>query len=191
MAIMVANLWPSPNSGHRQILPITKLWPSPNSAYHQTFNIDLSPRSLHLLLPLSISQNNMMQAHSSSPTYLYFPDKNKVLRILQLPSDPHPFVGFTEHFRLIGYLANANRELSPLYRAEHASMNSEHSILDIVGILAVPSHNRVMFSEVYEKKRTGDGNFLRSIDSELCRPNVLGATSVVWPMSITSNAQCC
>ncbi|KAG2141983.1 hypothetical protein DEU56DRAFT_911317 [Suillus clintonianus] len=129
----------------------------------------------------------MMQAHSS-PTYLYFPDKNKVLRILQLPSDPHPFVGFTEHFRLIGYLASTNRELSPLYRAEHVSTNSEHNILDIVGILAVPSHNRVMFSEVYEKKRTGDGDFLRLIDSELCRPNVLGCTSVVWPLGMLDSS---
>ncbi|KAG1896388.1 uncharacterized protein F5891DRAFT_983562 [Suillus fuscotomentosus] len=121
-----------------------------------------------------------MQSHPS-PTYLYFPDKNKVLRILQLP---HPFVGFTESFRLIGYLANANRELSPLYRAEHALINSEHDILDIVGILAIPNHDRIVFSEVYEKKMTGDGDFMRSIDSGLCRPNVLGFTSIVWLLSM-------
>ncbi|KAG1896723.1 uncharacterized protein F5891DRAFT_983323 [Suillus fuscotomentosus] len=75
--------------------------------------------------------------------------KNKVLRILQLP---HLFVGFTESFHLIGYLVNTNRELSPLYRAEHASINSEHDILDIIGILAIPNHDRIVFSEVYEKK---------------------------------------
>ncbi|KAG1806684.1 uncharacterized protein HD556DRAFT_1303093 [Suillus plorans] len=66
-------------------------------------------------------------------------------------------------------------------------MNSEHSILDIVGILAVPSHNKIMFSEVYEKKKTGDGDFLQLIDSKICRPNVLGLTSVVWPLSMLND----
>ncbi|KAG1892475.1 hypothetical protein F4604DRAFT_1672479 [Suillus subluteus] len=71
-------------------------------------------------------------------------------------------------------------------------MNSEHSILDIVGILAVPNHNRVMFSEVYEKKknehRPVTGGFLRLIDSEHCRANVLGFTSVVWLLNMLDDS---
>ncbi|KAG1758724.1 hypothetical protein EDD22DRAFT_849781 [Suillus occidentalis] len=125
---------------------IISSWPSPPGvslvlamATVLTCLLILSASSSYF--PSLFLKYKMMQAHSS-PTYLYFPDKNKVLRILQLP------------------------------HAEHASMNSEYSILDIVGILAIPSHDRVMFSEVYEKKMTGDGNFLWLINSKLCRPNL-------------------
>ncbi|KAG1781189.1 hypothetical protein EV702DRAFT_1193369 [Suillus placidus] len=125
-----------------------------------------------------------MQVQTSVLTYLYHPKENKVSRILQLSGEQHPFVGFKEHFRLLGYLA-INQELSPLYRpsTSYPSANSEHDVLEIVGILAIPHNEAIMFPEVYQKRGTYDGAFMLAINSEFSRPNVLGEPSLVWPIN--------
>ncbi|KAG1763202.1 hypothetical protein EV702DRAFT_1051924 [Suillus placidus] len=89
-----------------------------------------------------------------------------------------------------GYLA-INQELSPIYcpSASYSSVNSEHDVLEIVGILAIPHNRAIMFPEVYQKWGgdphyiTYDGAFMLAINSEFSQPNVLGEPSLVWPIT--------
>ncbi|KAG1863290.1 hypothetical protein C8R48DRAFT_773343 [Suillus tomentosus] len=137
------------------------------------------------------SSSSTMQAQASVPTYLYHPKENKVSRILQLPNEQHPFVGFKEHFRLLGYLA-IDRELSPIYRpsASYASLNSEHDVLEIIGILAIPHNGGITFPEIYQQRGTSDGTFMLAINTGLSRPNVLGEPSLVWPVNVLNDYIC-
>ncbi|KAG0704712.1 hypothetical protein DFH29DRAFT_873566 [Suillus ampliporus] len=113
------------------------------------------------------------------PLWLYFPQKNQALQVIQLP---HPLDGFNGRYVLVGYLAHNHCQISPLYGPEcemvlAISLGFSNISLPIVGILAVPQGSGdTGFHTVYERQ-LGDGNFLRVVVTEFCWPDASGRPS--------------
>ncbi|KAG1758763.1 hypothetical protein EDD22DRAFT_849775 [Suillus occidentalis] len=143
----------------------------------------IAPASLQLRIKVPRSTDTQMDV--APPIYLYLPQVCRVLQVLQLP---HPFVGFdeSESFVLMGYMAHHHRTISPIYCPAYAS-GMRVDILGIVGVLAVPLMENTAFWTVYEKQ-FGDGDFLRTTETQFCRPNVIGTASLVWFVSNLDNS---
>ncbi|KAG2089636.1 uncharacterized protein F5147DRAFT_658385 [Suillus discolor] len=120
----------------------------------------------------------------TAPVYLYTPQLGRVLQVIP---PPHPFVDFNgpECFILSAYLAHNYRQVSPIYCPDYMSVNSLDGVLPVVGTLAIPHHDETLFHTVYEKQ-FGDGDFLRAIDTQFCRPNGAGMIIPVWQCAVFS-----
>ncbi|KAG2113275.1 hypothetical protein BD769DRAFT_1673809 [Suillus cothurnatus] len=119
------------------------------------------------------------------PLWLYFPQKNQALQVIQLPTDNHPL---DEHYVLIGYLAHNHSQISPLYGPEcemvpAISSGFSNVNLPIVGMLAIPQGpGNTGFHTVYERQLS-DGDFLRVVETKFCQADTSRHSSQVWPLS--------
>ncbi|KAG1838000.1 hypothetical protein F4604DRAFT_1941883 [Suillus subluteus] len=120
-----------------------------------------------------------MQAQPLVSVFLYFPQWSHLQQIIQLPTDEHPFVGFTDRFDFSGYVAHNHQSTQDA----GVSLNQRFKI---VGILAVPRDGNILFYEVFEKE-IGGADFLRMVEAFYCRPNSLGRASDVWPFQILAD----
>ncbi|KAG2112780.1 hypothetical protein DEU56DRAFT_762023 [Suillus clintonianus] len=115
---------------------------------------------------------------SMSNVWLYMPQRNSVLRLIQLT---HPFVTFTgAEFVLIGYLADYTH-IYPIY-CDKVFENDQPwiHVLQQVGTLVVPGagdmhHIHNLFATTLES-----GAYVRSINSTCCRPGVRGLALPSW-----------
>ncbi|KAG1868020.1 hypothetical protein C8R48DRAFT_771730 [Suillus tomentosus] len=120
-----------------------------------------------------------------APLWLYFPQNNQALQVIQLPTDNHPLEGLNGRYVLLGYLAHNHCQVSPLYGPEcemvpAISSGFSNVNLPIVGILAIPQGSGgTDFHTVYERQRD-DGDFLRVVLTDFCRPDASGCPSKVW-----------
>ncbi|KAG1896200.1 uncharacterized protein F5891DRAFT_1193433 [Suillus fuscotomentosus] len=92
-----------------------------------------------------------------APLWLYFPQQNQALQVIQLPTD------------------NGSESKMVLAVLGFSNVN-----LPIVGILAIPQGSGdTDFHTVYERQ-LGDSDFLRAVVTGFCRPDASGHPSRVW-----------
>ncbi|KAG2051247.1 hypothetical protein BDR06DRAFT_1010598 [Suillus hirtellus] len=117
-----------------------------------------------------------------APLWLYFPQNNQALQVIQLPTDNHPLEGLNGHYVLLGYLAHNHCQVSPLYGPEcemvpAISSGFSNVNLPIVGILAIPQGSGgTDFHTVYERQHN-DSDFLRVVLTDFCWPDASGCPS--------------
>ncbi|KAG2131397.1 hypothetical protein DEU56DRAFT_757640 [Suillus clintonianus] len=93
---------------------------------------------------------------SMSNVWLYMPQRNSVLRLIQLTNEVHPFVTFTgAEFVLIGYLADYTH-IYPIY-CDKVFENDQPwiHVLQQVGTLVVPGGGICTISTIYSRQRPG------------------------------------
>ncbi|KAG1842191.1 hypothetical protein DFJ58DRAFT_732178 [Suillus subalutaceus] len=118
---------------------------------------------------------------SMSNVWLYMPQRNSILHLIQLANEVHPFVTFTgAEFILIGYLADYTH-IYPIY-CDKVFENDQPwiHVLQQVGTLVVPSagnmhHIHNLFATTLES-----GAYVQSINSTCCRPGVRGLVLPSW-----------
>ncbi|KAG1717257.1 hypothetical protein EDD22DRAFT_993886, partial [Suillus occidentalis] len=97
------------------------------------------------------------------PLWLYFPQKNQALQVIQLP---------------LTVTARSRPSTGPEYEMVPSnSLGFSNINLPIVGILAVPQGSGgTGFHTVYERQ-LNDGDFLRVVTTDFCRPDASGQPS--------------
>ncbi|KAG2108077.1 hypothetical protein DEU56DRAFT_919681 [Suillus clintonianus] len=116
---------------------------------------------------------------SMSNVWLYMPQRNSVLRLIQLTNEVHPFVTFTgAEFVLIGYLADYTH-IYPIYCDKLSPAGGyapyPQFIRDNGESFASPDSSLIQLRNQLES-----GAYVRSINSTCCRPGVRGLALPSW-----------